>query len=182
VSQYEASFLGPENLRAARVERRDPPASQKYFSWVSLAHAQKGPATVFHYGDTVRLTLGMGGRTPHHTHYVEWYLNDIDQGNRVAFGASHAFPDGDVAGDAPEVAFDIGPLPLGEGNYAFSFAMGVSGIINLDFWYDAITFTVSNADPFQTGYHYRTIYAPVVIPYCLPGRDDPPQRQTRSLT
>ncbi len=129
----------------------------------------------------MRLTLGMAGRTPHHTHYVEWYLNDMDQGNRVAFGASHAFPDGDLPGDAPEITFEIGPLPLGEGNYSFSFAMGVAGIINLDFWYDAITFTVSSADPFHTGYHYRTIYAPVVIPYRLLGRDDPPQPQTRSL-
>ena len=47
--------------------------------------------------------------------------------------------------------------------------MGVSGIINLDFWYDAITFEVNNADPFGTGYHYRTGYAPVIIPYRLSG-------------
>ena len=112
VSKYEASFLGPEGLRAARVERHNPPHSQKYFSWASLARPAGEPTTVFSYGDTLRLTLGMAGRTPHHTHYVEWYLNDMDQGNRVAFGASHAFPEGDATGDATEIAFEIGPLPL----------------------------------------------------------------------
>jgi lipopolysaccharide transport system ATP-binding protein len=167
VSKYEASFLGPEGKRAARVERQTPPHSQKWFSWASLAQSTGEPTTVFNYGETLLLTLGMAGRTPHHTHYVEWYLNDIDQGNRVAFGASHAFPEGDAPGDATEIRFEIGPLPLSEGNYSFSFIMGVSGIINLDFWYDALAFEISCADPSGTDYHYRTTYAPVIIPYRL---------------
>jgi lipopolysaccharide transport system ATP-binding protein len=167
VRKYEASFLGAADSRPARVERQNPPHSQKYFSWVSLAQANGEPTTVFSSGETLRLTLGMAGRTPHHTHYVEWYLNDIDQGNRVAFGASHALPDGDPRGDAMAISFEIGPLPLSEGNYSFSFIMGVSGIINLDFWYDAIAFEIKNADPFGAGYHYRTSYAPVIIPYRL---------------
>jgi lipopolysaccharide transport system ATP-binding protein len=167
VAQYEASFLGPEGRRAARVERADPPPAQKYFAWATLARTTGEPETGFACGDTLYLTLGMAGRTPHHTHYVEWYLNDIDQGNRVAFGASHALPEGDAAGDATEITFEIGPLPLAEGNFSFSFIMGVSGIINLDYWYDAITFEVNDADPSGTGYHYRTNYAPVIIPYRL---------------
>ncbi len=167
VSKYEASFLGPEDSRKARVERRNPPRSQKYFSWVSLAQATVEATVVFSYGETLHLTLGMAGRTPHHTHYVEWYLNDIDQGNRVAFGASHAWPDGDPPGDATEISFEIGPLPLSEGNYSLSFIMGVSGIINLDFWYDAIAFEINCADPSGMGYHYRTNYAPLIIPYRL---------------
>ena len=85
----------------------------------------------------------------------------------MAFGASHALPDGDPHGGAAEISFEIGPLPLGEGNYSFSFIMGVSGIINLDFWYDAISFQINCADPSGTGYHYRTTYAPMVIPYRL---------------
>ncbi len=47
VKQYEASFLSPEGSRAARVERQDPPPSQKYFSWVSLADARGAPARSF---------------------------------------------------------------------------------------------------------------------------------------
>lgn len=132
-----------------------------------MAQATGEPATLFNYGDILHLTIGMAGRTPHHTHYVEWYLNDIDQGNRVAFGASHALPDGDAPGDAAEISFAIGPLPLSAGNYSFSLIMGVSGIINLDFWYDAISFKINGADTSGTGYHYRTTYVPIIIPYRL---------------
>ena len=44
VTQYEASFLDADGQRAARVERRNPPKSQKCFSWVSLSDAQGNPA------------------------------------------------------------------------------------------------------------------------------------------
>jgi lipopolysaccharide transport system ATP-binding protein len=167
VTQYEASFLDSDGQRAARVERRDPPKSQKWFSWVSLTDAQGNPASVFKYGDSLHLTIGMEGRASHQTHYVEWYLNEISHGNRVAFGGTHTFPDGDVPGDCKETSFIIGPIPLTDGNYSLSFIMGVAGIINLDFWYDAITFEVTDADPFKTGYRYRTNYAPSVITYKL---------------
>jgi lipopolysaccharide transport system ATP-binding protein len=165
IDKYAMSFAGPDGNLACRVERDRPPDSPKYFSWVSLATAAGAPAMVFNFGETLRLTLGMAGRPPHKTHYVEWFLIERFQGNHVAWGATYALLDGDVPGDAQEISFLIGPLPLAEGQYAFSFAMGVPGVINLDIWHDAITFEVTGSDPNGSGYHYITKYAPTIIPY-----------------
>jgi lipopolysaccharide transport system ATP-binding protein len=165
VSQYEASFLELDDQQAARVERRNPPPSQKYFSWASLAHATGEPATVFTYGDTLRLTVGMNGIPHHHSHYVEWYLNDLDRGNRVSWGASYALLHDDVPSTAQEITFIIGPLPLTIGKFSFSFAMGVPNVIDLDFWQDSISFNIRESDFNGSGYHYQTKYAPTIIPY-----------------
>ncbi len=165
VHQYEADFLGPEGQGLARVERQNPPPSQKYFSWVSLARSSGEPATVFNYGDTLLLTLGMNGSPPHQSHYVEWYLNDLGYGNRVAWGASYTLLPDDVPPSAREIAFTIGPLPLSAGRFAFSFAMGVPNVIDLDYWDNGIAFDVRESDFDGSGYHYQTKYAPTIIPY-----------------
>lgn len=167
VAKYEASFLDPESRGAARVERSQPPASPKYFSWASLATVSGDPATTFNFGDTLRLTLGMTGRSPTGNHHVEWFLHDLDQGNRVAFGTTHATQEGGIPADTPEISFIIGPLPLSKGNYSFSFTMPVPNIVNLDYWHRAITLAITATDFHGTGYSYTTRYAPVIIPYSL---------------
>ena len=166
VAQYEASFLSQEATLACRVERNHYPSPPpKYFSWVSLATAVGRVTTVFNYGQTLRLTLGMTGRLPHKTHYVEWFLTDRFQGSRVAWGSTYALTDKDVPTEADELSFTIGPLPLTEGQYFFSLALGVAGATNYDFWHEAIAFEVIGSDPNGTGYHYLTKYAPTIISY-----------------
>lgn len=165
VRQYEATFRGQNGPQACRVERAHPPASRKYFAWASLTNSAGEPTNVFKFGDSLRLTLGLEGRTAYKSHFVEWWLSEADQGNRVAWGASHALLEEDVPGDAQEIAFIIGPLPLAEGNYTLSLDMGVPAVINLDNWPDAISFEITGSDPQGTGYHYTTKYAPTVIPY-----------------
>jgi lipopolysaccharide transport system ATP-binding protein len=164
VSQYEATFLGQNIFQACRVDREIPADSDKCFSWASLATAAGEPANVFKFGDTLRLTIGMAGQTPHN-HFVEWWLTETNQGGRVAWGASHVILEEDVPGDAQEISFVIGPLPLAAGNYSFSLAMGVPAMINLDNWPDALSFEITGSDPQGTGYHYTTRYAPTIIPY-----------------
>jgi lipopolysaccharide transport system ATP-binding protein len=165
VKKYEASFRGLDGIRSSRVERSEPHRSQKYFAWVCLSGKDDAPTTVFRFGDIMRLTIGMQGRTPHHSHFVEWFLNESSSGNRVAWGATHALTPGDIEGDSKEVSFLIGPLPLAEGPYSISLAMGVPAVIDLDYWQDAIAFEISGCDPTGAGYSYTTRYAPTFIPY-----------------
>jgi len=163
-ASYESAVAG--RAAGARVERAPvPEGGQKCFSWVSLSSAGHDPSSTVRFGQLLHVRLGMAGRTAHKTHFVEWFLSDAAGGNRVAWGATHALPDGDVSGDSRQVAFLIGPLPLAEGRYLFSFAMGVAGVAALDFWNDAILFEVVGADPNGSGYHYTTNYAPTLIPY-----------------
>lgn len=167
VREYEASVVEPERESSCVVHRSQPPHSQKYFSWVSLATQNGNHQRVFRYGDTFKLSIGMEGRTPHRSHFIEWFLNESNQGNRVAWGATHALPEGDPQGDVKEISFLIGPVPLAEGKYSLSLAMGVPGVVDLDFWQDAISFEILDSDPESTGYHYSTKYAPIIIPYYI---------------
>jgi hypothetical protein len=107
----------------------------------------------------------MAGRTPHKTHYVEWFLIDRFQGSRVAWGATHALLEGDVPKDTKEISFIIGPLLLPEGQYFLSFALGVPAVTNFDFWHEAITLEIIGSDPAGSGLHYTNRYAPIYIPY-----------------
>lgn len=165
VRQYEATFLGQNSHQACRVDRANPPASRKYFAWASLASAAGEPTNIFKFGDTLRLTLGLAGQAAYRSHFVEWWLSEATQGNRVAWGASHALLEEDVSGDTQEISFIIGPLPLAAGNYSFSLAMGVPAVTNLDNWPEALNFEITGSDPQGTGYHYTTRYAPTIIPY-----------------
>jgi lipopolysaccharide transport system ATP-binding protein len=165
VRKYEASFLGPEDSRTARVERQNAPHSQKWFSWASLSNDNKEPSRTFSYGDSLRLTLGMAGSAPFKSHYVEWFILDQLQGSRVAWGSTRPLPQGEVSGDCQQITFIIGPLNLAGGEYSFFFSMGVVGVIDLDLWHDAITFEILYSDPHQTGFCYTTDHAPVIIPY-----------------
>lgn len=165
VRNYENSFIGADGNRVTRVERTTPPHSPKWFSCVSLANSSGEPTAAFKYGDTLRLTIGMEGLTPHKSHFVEWFLNERSQGNRVAWGATHAVLKDDLPGDCHQINFEIGPLSLAAGDYSLSLAMGVPAIIDLDFWHEAIVFEVVSSDPQNNGFNYSTNYAPVFISY-----------------
>jgi lipopolysaccharide transport system ATP-binding protein len=165
VSSYAASFKGLEVQSYCRVERHKPPQARKYFSWVSLANLQGKPRNVFRCGEGCRLTVGMVGDNLPKNHFVEWFLLDQTQGSRVAWGASYFHLDKDVPREATEISFVIGPLPLAEGHYSFSFSMGVRDMMQLDMWSDAIDIEIIGSNPDGSCHHYSNRYAPVIIPY-----------------
>ena len=165
VSKYEASFLGSEGLRSARMERRHPPHSPKWIAWVALATAEGKPATSFSNGDILKLSVGFHGKTPHQTTFFEWYLHEVSQGVRVAWGGAKATPAGDIPGNCTELSILIGPLPLTIGSYAISLNIGVGGVALFDFWHDAIYFDIAECQAIDSDYHFSDEYAPVYIPY-----------------
>jgi lipopolysaccharide transport system ATP-binding protein len=164
VSNYLTSYRGTEVLSDYRAERRKPPLSRKYFSRVSLADLQGKPANIFRSGESIRLTLGMQGSAPTN-HFVEWFLVDQVQGSRVAWGASYFLLEQDVPSEATEISFVIGPLPLTEGYYTFTFSMGVRDVTQLDIWSDAIEVEIIGANPDGSCHHYSNRYASIIIPY-----------------
>lgn len=169
VREYEAAAVGGSDPGAARAEREPDDSGRRRFGAVTLADGSGRPTNAFALGDVLTLTIEMDGHCGHRTHFVEWFLNDYEQGNRVSWGATHAFPDTEVRSDAQTVTFVIGPLPLAKGRYSISLAMGVPAVADLDFWHDAIGFDVVSADPTNAGYHYQSRYAPTVVPYYLVG-------------
>jgi lipopolysaccharide transport system ATP-binding protein len=166
VREYEAA-AARSATGAARAEREPDDSGRRRFGAVTLADGSGRPTSAFALGDVLTLTIEMDGRCGHRSHFVEWFLNDREQGNRVSWGATHAFPDVEVPSDAAIMSFTIGPLPLARGRYSISLAMGVPFVKDLDHWEDAIGFDVTSADPHNQGYQYTSRYAPTVIPYGL---------------
>jgi lipopolysaccharide transport system ATP-binding protein len=167
VRKYEESVLGGNDSELSRVERKSPPNSPKYFSWVSLASTDGKPKTVFGFGDIIHLSVGMEGCPPRGIHFIEWFLYERRQGIRIAWGSTYASNVKDLPEICQQLIFRIGPLPLSEGSYSFSLAMGVAGVMDLDSWNDAINFEISGCAPQSTGYVYTTQYAPVFMPYAF---------------
>ena len=164
VEQYETSVFGADRA-TAHVMRDEASPSARRFASVTLSTRDGRATTQFAFGDVIRLTVRMEGRSQQGAHFVEWSLNESTQGHRVGWGATHASPDLEVPGDAAEISFLIGPLPLAQGRYAFSLVMGIPLVVDLDFWHDAATFDIVRADPTGCGFHYSTDYASTVIPY-----------------
>lgn len=167
INKYEETAVNDEVIDSSVAVRKNPPHSEKYFSKVSLYNGRAIPVNNIKYGDKIILEIEMDGRSPYNSHFVEWFLNEKDHGNRVAWGATHALPDGDIESSIKKIKFEIGPLNLAEGKYAFSLAMGVPGVINLDYWTDAILFEITNSYLDKSGYRYSTRYAPSLINYTI---------------
>jgi len=165
VKKYESFVIKSSNSKSNPVVRIDSPRSQKYFAQVSLLNSKGRLENVFNSGAKLLLEVEMKGELKFDSHFVEWFLNDIDQGNRVAWGATHALEKGDINKKMMKITFEIGPLLLARGKYSFSLAMGVPGVIGLDFWTDAITFDINDAVIGKNKYEYTTRYAPAIIDY-----------------
>ncbi len=167
ISQYEKSALQSAAARPCCVQRDNPPNSPKRFLSAALSSMDGHPASAFRLGDSLALTVGMSGAAPAPTHFVEWFINEPDHGNRVAWGGTYSMANIEAPRDCKEISFRIGPLPLTEGAYSISLAMGVPGVIDLDFWPDAIHFEISQCVPEGTRNNYSTRYAPTYIPYAV---------------
>jgi len=167
IAQYEASVLESVGVRPWCVERGPAagPSSPKRFTTVALSSADGRPASAVRFGDCLVLTIGMSGCAPAATHFVEWFINEPDHGNRVAWGGTYSMSNIEVPRDCKEISFRIGPLSLTEGTYSISLAMGVPGVVDLDAWHDAISFEITQCVPEGTRNNFSTRYAPTYIPY-----------------
>ena len=166
VRQYEASFRGPEGIAATRVKRLHPPNSPKFFTAVSLAHANGEASTEFKFGDIIRLTAEMEGMAPGGGIYlVEWSIYERNNGIRIAWGSTVTRKDLDVPKGSTKVVFHIGPISLVKGSYSFSLITAVGQVATLDTWSDAITFEVQECQPSKENWDFTSQFGFVYIPY-----------------
>ena len=77
-------------------------------------------------------------------------LNDDDQ--VISYGAANPVRDTYYRAEHQHFVCRLGPLPLTEGAYSLSFAVGVWNVERWDAWSKAIGFTIERCDPFKTGH------------------------------
>ena len=118
---------------------------------VELRNAAGAPSGVFDAGDVMEIHLWSSGPAPENSFTAEFkLLNDDDE--IVSFGAANPVRDTYYRSEHQHFVCRLGPLPLTEGAYTFSFTVRVWNKERWDYWDKAIGFTIGRCDLFNTGH------------------------------
>ena len=148
--RYEQMNRDPGATGGGMAERVNPPPHY-HLRRVELRNASGTVTRDFDAGDTMEIHLWSGGRAPENSFTAEFKLfNDRDE--TVSFGSANPIRDTYYTANQRHMVCRLGPLPLTEGSYTFSFTVRVWNRERWDFWDRAIGFDILRCDLFKTGY------------------------------
>jgi lipopolysaccharide transport system ATP-binding protein len=148
--RYERMYQdGAENTTGA-ADRAHPPTDY-HLRRVELRGAAGVATGHFDAGDIMDIHLWSSGPAPENSFTAEFKLfNDDDE--IVSFGSANPVRDTYYRSEHQHFVCRLGPLPLTEGRYAFSFTVRVWNKERWDYWDKAIGFTIARCDLFGTGH------------------------------
>ena len=148
--KYERMYQeGVENTTGA-TDRRHPPMDY-HLRRVELRSAAGITTGQFDAGDMMEIHLWASGPAPENSFTVEFKLfNDDDA--LISFGSANPVRETYYRSEHQHFVCRLGPLPLTEGAYAFSFTARVWNKERWDYWDRAIRFTIDRCDLFKTGH------------------------------
>ena len=153
--RYERSEQEAGDAAAGAADRANPPAAY-HLRRVELR--KDGRTTrLFDAGDTMEIHLWSSGRAPENSYTVEFKLHDAE-GEVISFGAANPVRATYFSADQQHFVCRLGPLPLTEGTYAFSFTVRVWNKVRWDFWERAVAFDIGRCDLFHTGHSVTNLH------------------------
>jgi len=154
--RYERMYQDAGDEQTGAADRPHPPADY-HLRRVELRNAAGAIARDFDAGEVMEIHLWSSGRAPENSYTVEFkLLNGDDQ--VISFGAANPVRATYYLADQQHFVCRLGPLPLTEGSYAFSFTVGVWNKARWDFWQKAVRFTISRCDLFGTGHGISNVH------------------------
>ena len=148
--RYERMYQDAGDDRTGAADRAHPPADY-HLRRVELRNAAGAIARDFDAGEIMEIHLWSSGRAPENSYTVEFkLLNSDDQ--VISFGAANPVRATYYLAEHQHFVCRLGPLPLTEGSYTFSFTVGVWNKERWDFWQKAVRFTIGRCDLFGTGH------------------------------
>jgi homopolymeric O-antigen transport system ATP-binding protein len=148
--RYEQQHQEQAATETGAADRPHPPRSY-HLRRVELRNGSGAVAARFDAGDVIDIHLWSSGRAPENSYTVEFkLLNDDDE--VISFGAANPVRQTFYRAEDQHFVCRLGPLPLTEGSYAFSFSIGVWNVARWDAWSKAIGFTIERCDLFGTGH------------------------------
>ncbi|HMF94673.1 MAG TPA: polysaccharide ABC transporter ATP-binding protein [Vicinamibacterales bacterium] len=148
--RYEQQHHAHAAARTGAVDRAHPPRGY-HLRRAELRNAGGAVTSRFDAGDMMEIHLWASGRAPENSYGVEFkLLNDDDE--VISFGAANPVQKTYYQADDQHFVCRLGPLPLTEGAYAFSFSVGVWNTERWDSWSKAVGFTIERCDLFHTGH------------------------------
>jgi homopolymeric O-antigen transport system ATP-binding protein len=138
------------------VDRVHPPRGY-HLRRVELRNAAGQVTSRFDAGDVMEIHLWASGRAPENSYTAEFkLLNEDDQ--VVSYGAANPVQNTYYLAEHEHFVCRLGPLPLTEGSYSFSFIVGVWNVERWDAWNKAIGFTIERCDLFATGHGISNVH------------------------
>ncbi len=153
---YEQMNRDPSIATAGMAERVNPPPHY-HLRRVELRNAAGAVTRGFDAGDVMEIHLWASGRAPADSFTAEFQLlNDADE--IISFGSANPVRDTYYVADQQHFVCRLGPLPLTEGAYSFSFTARVWNQVRWDFWEKAIGFDIQRCDLFRTGHGITNLH------------------------
>lgn len=152
--RYEqSSQTGSDSLGVA--ERIDKPRGY-HLRRAELRNASGCPTSSFDAGDMMEIHLWSSGRAPADSYTVEYkLLNSEDR--VISFGAANPVTAKYYGANDGHFVCRLGPLPLTEGDYTFTFIVGPWNATRWDFWDQAVRFSIGKCDLFGTGHSISSV-------------------------
>jgi lipopolysaccharide transport system ATP-binding protein len=147
---YEQMNRDPSCGNAGAVDRLHPPPHY-HLSRVELRNQSGAVTRRFDAGDMMEIHLWASGRAPDNSFTAEFKLLD-DADDVISFGTANPMRDTYYSADERHFICRLGPLPLTEGSYSFSFTVRVWNEQYWDLWEKAISFDIERCDLFKTGH------------------------------
>jgi lipopolysaccharide transport system ATP-binding protein len=154
--KYEQMNRDPSCENAGAAERVHPPPHY-HLCRVELRTESGTVTRRFDAGDVMEIHLWASGRAPENSFTAEFKL--LDEADEViSFGTANPMRATYFGADQRHFVCRLGPLPLTEGTYAFSFTVRVWNEERWDFWEKAISFEIERCDLFKTGHSVSSLH------------------------
>jgi len=153
---YEQMNRDPSGGNAGAAERVHPPPHY-HLRRVELRKCGGGVTRTFDAGDVMEIHLWSSGRAPENSFTAEFKLLD-EADDVISFGTANPLRSTYFSADQQHFVCQLGPLPLTEGTYSFSFTVRVWNQERWDFWDKAISFDIQRCDLFKTGHSVSSVH------------------------
>ena len=147
---YEQMNRDPSGGSAGAADRVHPPPHY-HLRRVELRNCSGAVTRGFDAGEIMDIHLWSNGRAQENSFTVEFKLHD-ESGNVISFGTANPMRSTYYTADQQHFICRLGPLPLTEGTYSFSFTVRVWNDERWDFWENAVSFDIQRCDLFRTGH------------------------------
>jgi lipopolysaccharide transport system ATP-binding protein len=154
--RYERMYQDASEDRSGAADRMDAPRDY-HLRRVELRNAAGAMTGHFDAGDLMEIHLWSSGRAPENSFTAEFKLFNSDD-EMVSFGSANPVRDTYYRSEHQHFVCRLGPLPLTEGAYMFSFTVRVWNNHRWDYWDKAIGFTIARCDLFGTGHGISNVH------------------------
>jgi lipopolysaccharide transport system ATP-binding protein len=151
---YEENALYGSESDAPTVIRK-PIELPYYLSKVEIRNQDNNPCNRFETGQSMELHIWSAGEAPYDDFTIGFDLFS-DRGEKLTYGTANPIQNVYFKKTDRHFVCTIGPLPLTTGKYFLKLSVGLWGMTRWDDWPDAVSFHITNCDPYKTGYNIHS--------------------------